>query len=513
MSLPLPASSEPSLAASLQPRLPRSLQPLCSQASPSLPALEQTCQKILSLTGGSTSADRLSQLISRDPGLTCKVLQVSNSIAYSPQQIITSIPHAVTWLGLDTVRAIVDAAQLVEHLTQWPDRHHLVSGIIARAIAAAVHAIELGMAMEYSSQSQLFSRTLLYSIGDLAIANQDANLYQTLRSLPLTVKHPSDRAAKELGLLGVPKMRLAQALAQLWSLPPDLVELFATAHERTTGRWQTSQQTLKGLVTGCSALINALTGPADPATVETVTRGLLTGSGLPEEQFPNLLARALDRSHQLVRSAGLSLDSWDDAVSPTAPVFIPPQTTRHRPAELISPGPSAIDTDPQHTLQILEEALRASRDLNALLGCFVKSLHRDGGFSRVAFALLHHKNSDQLLGRVILGARDTVPYLSTLSGSLSLDHPFFLRVLKQTDPILVEDFTTPLSEPIDPAFLHVWNPGSAIIAPLHVGTRPIGLVFCDRGPVPQEVGPKDLQTFHLFYKPTMVCMNRLAGLF
>ena len=510
MSLP-PASSDSTLAASLQSRVHPSLQPLCSQASPSLPALEQTCQKILSLTGGSTSADRLSQLISRDPALTCKVLQVANSIAYSPQQMITSIPHAVTWLGLDTVRAIVDAAQLVEHLKQWPDRHQLVSGVIARALAAAVHAIELGMAIEYPSQSHLFSRTLLYSIGDLAIANQDANLYRALRSLPLTVKTPADRAAKELALLGIPKLRLAQALAQMWSLPPDLVELFSSAHERLTGRWQTSQHVLKGLVTGCTALIAAITGPTDPVAVEAVTRGLLTGTGLPEEQLRDLLTRALDRSHQLVRSAGLSLDSWDEAEAAAATAALQPTATIHAPAMPVSHGPTAIDTDPQQTLQALEKALRKSQDLNALLGCFVRSLHQDGGFARVAFALLHHKNSDQLVGRVMLGVRDTVPYLSTLSGSLSLDHPFFLRLLKQTDPVLVEDFTTPLSEPIDPAFLHVWNPGSAIIAPLRVGARPIGMVFCDCGPVPQEIGQKDVQTFQLFYKPMMDCLNRLAG--
>src|SRR3712207_4489150 len=122
------APSESALAASLRPRLHGALHPLFDQGNPCLPALEKTCQKILSLAGSMTSGDRLAQLVSRDPGLTCKVLQVSNSLAYSPQQVITSVPHAVTWLGLDTIRSIVTAAQLVEQLQAWPDRQRIVGG-------------------------------------------------------------------------------------------------------------------------------------------------------------------------------------------------------------------------------------------------------------------------------------------------------------------------------------------------------------------------------------------------
>jgi HD-like signal output (HDOD) protein len=113
-----PQLLEPALAEFLRPRLHSTLQPLLNHASPCLPALEKTCQKILSLTGGLTGADRLAQIISRDPALSCRVFQISNGIAYSPQQVVTSIPHAVSWLGLETVRSLVTASQLAEQLNQ-----------------------------------------------------------------------------------------------------------------------------------------------------------------------------------------------------------------------------------------------------------------------------------------------------------------------------------------------------------------------------------------------------------
>lgn len=282
MSLPS-VPSDSALAASLQSRLPQTLKSLCSQASPNLPALESTCRKALSLTGGLSGTDRLSQLLSGDPALTCKVLQVANSLAYSPQQPITSVSHAVTWLGMDTVRGIVDSAHLVEYLHQRPASRQIVHGVIARALASAVHALELGMTIRYASHGQLFTCALLYAVGDLAVANQDPELYRSLRRLSLMGNAPADRAATEMTLLKVPKLRLAQALAQMWSLPPALVELFAAAHEQLPDRWQTDQQQLKGLVEGASALVAALTGPLNPALIARIKRGLQIGIGLSDD--------------------------------------------------------------------------------------------------------------------------------------------------------------------------------------------------------------------------------------
>jgi len=505
-------SSESALAESLRPRLHSSLQPLFNQSSPCLPALEKTCQKILSLTGGLTGADRLAQIISRDPALTCRVLQISNSIAYSPQQVITSVPHAVSWLGLDTVRSLVTASQLVEQLNEWPDRQQVVSGVIARALVAAVHANELGMALEYPSLSQLFSATLLYSIGDLAIANQSPELYQSFRRLP--AQTPAARIVEETQLFGAPRLRIAQALAQMWALPPFLVELFSTEGLHPQERWGSGQDVFRGLVTGCSALIDAMTGPPSPATMEAAKRGLLTGTGLPSHMFGDILVRALDRGKQLVISAGLSFDLWEEPVRAEASCPIPAPPQKESTAVPTPPrkrGPAAIETNPLETLQTLQTALREAKDINTLLSTLVHALHRDGGFARVALALLNPNNTDHLVGRLLLGIDEPAPYLDSLSGSLTKDHPYFLQLMKRSDAIWIEDFTIPMPDPVRPAFLRTWNPGSAIIAPLRVGTRPIGMLYCDNGPIPRQVQQKDYHAFQLFFSQTTLSINRLAG--
>jgi len=511
------SASESALAASIRPRLHSALQPLFNQTNPCLPALEKTCQKILTLAGGLTGADRLAQLVSRDPGLTCKVLQVSNSIAYSPQQVITSVPHAVTWLGLDTVRSIVTAAQLVEQLRERPDRQRIVSGVIARSLVAAVHANELGMAIEYPSPSQLFSCALLYSIGDLAIAHQAPDLYRSLRNIPLTARTPAARIMEETELLGVPKHRLAQALAQLWVLPPYLVDVYDSPGELPEGRWQTSRHALKGLVAGSASLVEAITGPCSSSAVDAAKRPLHAGTGLPGHLFGEILVRALDRGKQLVNAAGLSFDlRSEDEPAPGCPLPTPAAAALAEPSVAAAPtpvkrGPAPIETNPLETLQSLQAALREAKDLNTLFGTLIRALHRDGGFARVALCLLNPHDTNQLIGRLLLGVTPPATHLNCLSGSLSDDHPYFLNLLKQPEPSLIDDFTTPMSVPINPTFLRVWNPGSGIIAPLRIANRPIGMVYCDCGPLPNQVQPRDYQAFQLFYNQSTLSMNRLAG--
>jgi len=89
-------ATESPLIASIRPRLHRKLMPLFDESSCCLPILRSTCQHILNHMDPHSNAANLAQMISQDHGLTCKVLQVANNIAYSPQQIISLISHAVS---------------------------------------------------------------------------------------------------------------------------------------------------------------------------------------------------------------------------------------------------------------------------------------------------------------------------------------------------------------------------------------------------------------------------------
>ncbi|NGZ97724.1 MAG: hypothetical protein CV089_16650 [Nitrospira sp. WS110] len=517
------AATESALIDRIRPRLHHKLRPLFDESSRCLPILQSTCQQILNHVGPQSSAVSLARVISHDHGLTCKVLQVANSIAYSPQQTIVSVPHAVSWLGLDTVRSLVAAAHLVEQLQHWPVRQQEFRTLIAKSLISATYASELGVAIGYPQPGQLFTGTLLYSIGDLAIAYEDPDLFLALQAISKKTKRPSECALEETRLIGVPRLTLAQALAHMWKLPDELIELFRHAEELPMGRWQSEAQTYRGIIVGSIRLVEVLTGPAPQTAREEAKKMLQDGTGLSSALFTDLTIRAMDRGRQLIRSMGLSIDSSDEPIPPptemNATGAIPhpsPKNQKVGSKQAVVPPrdePAApIQTKPLETLLAFQNSLQAAKDLNSLLGACVQSLHQDAGFHRVGLALLNQNDSDLLVGKLVLGGTPPAPYLRSLSGALSREHQFFLTVLKRVDPLLVLNFSDQKAETLKQDFLEVWKPTSAIVAPLRVGAKPIGLIYCDRSAGSQPMQPQDYQAFQLFFAQTTLSINRLAGI-
>jgi len=196
------------LIASIRPRLHRNLVPLFDESSCCLPILRSTCQNILHHMDPHSNAANLAQVISQDHGLTCKVLQAANSIAYSPQQTISSVPHAVSWLGHDTIRGLVAAAHLLEQLQHWPTRQKEFQALIAKSLLSATFANELGVSTRYPQSNQLFTSALLYLIRDLAIAYQDPDLFEALGGTSRKFTNPDTRVLQENRLIGIPRLTL-----------------------------------------------------------------------------------------------------------------------------------------------------------------------------------------------------------------------------------------------------------------------------------------------------------------
>jgi len=488
--------------------VPPPLRRLFDPQANALPTLQATCQKILNLSGDTSSPNALAQIVSRDPGLTCKVLQIANGIAYSPQQTITSVSHAVTWLGLDTVRTLVATAQLMEHLEQLSDRRPILSGLIAKALFASTHAFELGTAMNYPQPGQLFSAALLYSFVDLVIAYHTPDLFELLSD--------AQTAEAEANILGVSKARFSGALAKLWILPTGLVDLIGTTTaEDDETRWQTDKQIFEGLVSGANKLVSAMTDPSKPGLADRIRRALRQGTGLPEHSLQEALVRAYDKGRQLSRSVGIT-----EIVVPhpsiSASTLAPDNSSLHIKAQPLMDKsgiqkPPPIKARPLETLHKVQTSMFSARDLNSLLSILVNSLHEGGGFARVALALLDPRDTDRLLGRVVVGVNEPTQYLCSFNGSLSVDYPLFLQVLKRHDPLIVSNFLTVGSHALHARFISIWQASSALLAPIRIGNRPIGLLYSDHGSHSTEISSHDLQSFQLFLSQAILSLNRLAG--
>ncbi|MER3422400.1 MAG: hypothetical protein C4293_03400, partial [Nitrospiraceae bacterium] len=126
------------------------LRPLFVEGSTAVPGLRKIATDILARTKqDSAGSGDIAALIEKDPGLTCRVLQVANSLVYMPSSPITTVQRAVTWLGFETIHSIAVTMQLIEQLLVQTKPESSLPTLIGRAIIAATQACDLGTAIQH----------------------------------------------------------------------------------------------------------------------------------------------------------------------------------------------------------------------------------------------------------------------------------------------------------------------------------------------------------------------------
>ena len=194
-----------------------------------LPALPAAVLELLRLLGSDDVDPRtLAAKIAYDQALTAKTLRIANSSFYGVQRHVTSVPDAMTVLGLRAVRALVTAAALVgsfkpptcqgfDFLGFW--RHAIHSAVSARLVANAIGADgevaftagllhDIGQLVLASAFPERFAQVLARAGGDSEIALQDA----------------------ERAVLGLDHADVGAHLTERWYFPSQIVEAIGHHH-------------------------------------------------------------------------------------------------------------------------------------------------------------------------------------------------------------------------------------------------------------------------------------------
>src|SRR5574343_877045 len=113
-----------------------------------MPAFPKSVQRILELTRDVNSTPKeLVEVIDKDPVVTVKILKVVNSAYYSLPKQITSINHAVVYLGFNSIKNLALGIAAIGMLPEKNDSgfdvqqyllHSLATAAIAKHIAAKV---------------------------------------------------------------------------------------------------------------------------------------------------------------------------------------------------------------------------------------------------------------------------------------------------------------------------------------------------------------------------------------
>ncbi len=207
-----------------------SLQKLISQMD-SLPSLPSVYVELVGeLRSPEASVKRAGEIISKDPGMTAKILQLVNSAFFGLRRTVSSPIEAAMLLGLDTITSLVlsvhvfsryDGTKLRGFSADALRLHCVTVGSLAKAIALAER-------QERSAAENAFTAGLLHDTGKLVLASTLGERY--VEVLDLKKKGDAEVEA-ERQVLGTTHGEVGAYLLGLWGLPDPIVEAVAFHHQ------------------------------------------------------------------------------------------------------------------------------------------------------------------------------------------------------------------------------------------------------------------------------------------
>jgi HD-like signal output (HDOD) protein/CheY-like chemotaxis protein len=192
---------------------------------PSLPTLYDEITAALRLE--SPSLDQIARIISKDVGMAAKILQLSNSAFVGASGRVSSLVHALSLIGTETVRTLVLSVHVFSQFDGKPQtragltalwEHSVVVSSLAQRIAGCE-----GRAKAMVEQS--FTAGLLHDIGKVVLlAEMPREYHEIFEAQPAANKN------LERERLGCTHAEVGAYLMSIWGLPFSLVHAVAFHH-------------------------------------------------------------------------------------------------------------------------------------------------------------------------------------------------------------------------------------------------------------------------------------------
>ena len=171
----------------------------------------------------------VADLLERDPMLCAKILQLANSAAFGLASKVSEIEHAVSVVGVETIRSLIMAQSLF---------HSVESGFAKEVDAIMSHCFEVAslarqlMRHEKASLHEInaaFTAGLLHDVGKVVLLNAVGRDYLDL------VENESasncDSRELEFAAYGANHAEVGGYLLDLWAVPPELVCAVSWHHD------------------------------------------------------------------------------------------------------------------------------------------------------------------------------------------------------------------------------------------------------------------------------------------
>jgi putative nucleotidyltransferase with HDIG domain len=196
---------------------------------PAQPELHTKVTKELQSTSGSMEV--VGKLISQEPVMTAKIMQVVNSAFFGFAREISDPTEAVMVLGAERIKALILLAGVFSQYSSAKCPGFSAEPIWSHSIqvGAYARAITLAETKDARLAEAAFTAGLLHDIGKLVLAANLPEMYETVQRL--RVSKQIDAREAELEILGTTHAELGACLLATWGLPLPILEAIACHHE------------------------------------------------------------------------------------------------------------------------------------------------------------------------------------------------------------------------------------------------------------------------------------------
>jgi len=171
------------------------------------------------VTHGLDDPEELAEAVKANPALSADLLRIVNSAAFALMSPISSIQHAITFLGVTLVKGLVMQSAVFRVMeVDAADEQPAYLRLWRSSYAASSVALLLGQSMGLERPSVLSTQALLANLGDLTLLSAHpelADIYSQESTLFERVRAQQDALVANSAIIGA-------RLASQWKLPADL---------------------------------------------------------------------------------------------------------------------------------------------------------------------------------------------------------------------------------------------------------------------------------------------------
>ena len=196
-----------------------------------LPSFPQVAAKLLDVSKNDTaSLEEVAKIVETDPGISIRVLKLVNSAFYGIARKVTTLPDAVTILGLDEIKKLAIGMAVFEKIFKTGQTRQFDRLMFWRhSLAVAVLSMNIAREIDYPNPEEAYTAGLLHDVGKIFLDLQGRRDYgEFIKNLSESTDLVIEKERSELGL---GHDDIGAFFCTRWQLPENLVAAVKYHHQ------------------------------------------------------------------------------------------------------------------------------------------------------------------------------------------------------------------------------------------------------------------------------------------